>query len=387
MSELSGIEARVQTAFAGNFKKHGELGAAVSVWEKGRALTEQAGGFTDARRERPWTIDTLVLVWSATKGIGSACLLHALQENKITLDRAVANLWPEFGHNGKSAISIACLLSHSAGLPALDRKVDVLDYEAVIDALAGQTPLWEPGSAHGYHARTFGFLIDELTRRVSGLSIADYWRKNLAGPLGLDFWVGLPNEFNDRVATIYAARAGGKPKPAVFYLAMATPGTLAQRTFSSPAGLHSVSAMNKPEIRAQPIVSFNGIGSASALARFYSILADGGKANGREYFTAQTLEWMRQPLADGIDQVFGIPTAFSAGFMMDSRQSARRLFGTSPNAFGHPGAGGSHAFADPTRAIGFSYVMNQMEQTVLPSERALNLVDAVYANSEKTFKG
>ena len=385
MPGLSGIEARVQAAFAGNFKKHGELGAAVSVWREDRALTEQAGGFTDARRERPWTNDTLVLVWSATKGIGSACLLHALQENKIALERPVANLWPEFGQNGKAEISVACLLSHSAGLPALDRKVDVLDYEAVVDALEAQAPLWEPGSAHGYHARTFGFLIDELTRRVSGLSIAEYWRKNFAEALGLDFWIGLPNELNDRVATIYAARAGGNPEPAAFYRAMTTPGTLAQRTFSSPAGLHSVSAMNKPEIRAQPIVSFNGIGSARALARFYSILAGGGEAKGRPYFTAQTLEWMRKPLADGIDKVFGIPTAFSAGFMKDSKHSTRRLFGPSPDAFGHPGAGGSHAFADPARALGFAYVMNQMEQTVLPSERALNLVDAVYANSEKSL--
>ncbi len=373
------LEQRVAKAFAENFEGHGELGAAVALWQNKESRLEEAGGFTNAQRDVKWTNETLVLAWSATKGIGSACLLHALQENGITIERNVAHLWPKFGQNGKSDVSIGCLMSHSAGLPALDHKVDDLDYKAVITALEEQAPAWEPGSAHGYHARTFGFLIDELTRRVSGLSISEYWRRHLAEPFGLDFWIGLPNDLNPRVATIYAARAGGKPEPADFYRDMATPGTLAQRTFTSPAGLHSVSMMNKPEIRAQPIVSFNGIGSARALAKFYSVLAADGEFDGRQYFKTETMEWMRKTRADGIDRVFGIPTAFSAGFMKDSAQNSRRLFGTSDDAFGHPGAGGSHAFADPTRGIGFAYVMNQMEQTVLPSKRAMNLVDAVYA--------
>jgi CubicO group peptidase (beta-lactamase class C family) len=297
------LKQRLEKAFAENFEKGGELGAAVAIWQDGRPVIEKAGGFTTAQRTIKWTNDTLVLVWSATKGIGSACLLHALQEDGITLDRTVAGLWPEFRQNGKSDISIACLLSHAAGLPALDRKVDILDYEAVIEALEEQAPLWRPGSAHGYHARTFGFLIDELTRRVSGLRIAEYWRKHLADPLGLDFWIGLPNDLNARVATMYAARAGGKPEPAAFYRDMMTPGTLPQRTFTSPSGLHSVSSMNKPEIRAQPIVSLNGIGSARALAKFYSILAGHSGANGRQHFKTQTMEWMRKTLFDGVDRV------------------------------------------------------------------------------------
>ncbi len=376
------LKKRVSRAFAANFEERAELGAAVAIRKSGTLLVGEAGGFTTAQRETKWSNDTLVLVWSATKGIGSACLLHALQEYRLTPERKVAEFWPEFGQNGKADVTIACLMSHAAGLPALDRKVDVLDYPAVVAALEEQVPLWKPGSAHGYHARTFGFLIDELTRRISGRSIAEYWRKELAEPLGLEFWIGLPDELNPRVATIYAARAGGNPEPAAFYRDMMTPGTLPQRTFTSPAGLHSVSMMNKPEIRAQPIVSFNGIGSADAVAKFYSILA-GGES---DRFKQQTLDWMQTILTDGTDRVFGIPSAFSAGFMKDSAQSRRRLFGPSGEAFGHPGAGGSHAFADPQSGLGFAYVMNQMEQSVLPGDRALSLVNALYADGEKVFQ-
>jgi CubicO group peptidase (beta-lactamase class C family) len=136
--------------------------------------------------------------------------------------------------------------------------------------------------------------------------------------------------------------------------------------------------MNDPHIRAQPIVSFGGIGSASALARFYSMLANGGELNGQIFFSQQTIEWMTKTLSDGMDCVFQIPTAFSAGFMQNSQDAARRMFGPSTTSFGHPGAGGSHAFADPENKIAFAYVMNQMEQSVLPSEKSLRLVDAIY---------
>jgi CubicO group peptidase (beta-lactamase class C family) len=136
--------------------------------------------------------------------------------------------------------------------------------------------------------------------------------------------------------------------------------------------------MNDPHIRAQPIVSFGGIGSASALAKFYSMLANGGESNGQNFFSQETIDWMTTTLSDGIDRVFQIPTAFSSGFMKDSRDAARRMFAPSPTSFGHPGAGGSHAFADPENKIAFAYVMNQMEQSVLPSEKSLRLIDAIY---------
>ncbi|MBV9007818.1 MAG: beta-lactamase family protein [Verrucomicrobia bacterium] len=369
---------KIELLFRENFAERGELGAAVSIWKNGEPFLGLHGGFRDAHRQQPWTDDTIVLVWSATKGIGSACLLHAMQENKIAPARRVAEFWPEFGQNGKREITIAQLLSHSAGLCALDHNADVVDYAAVIASLQEQAPFWPPGTAHGYHARTFGFLIDELTRRITSASISAYWRSVFAEPLRLDFWIGLPRELNERCATIYAAKAGRAPEPAQFYRDLATRGTLQHKTFTSPRGLHAVSAMNKPENRALDIVSFGGIGSAHALAKFYAMLANGGELDGRRFFTPPTIALITSTITDGIDRVFEIATAFSAGFMKNSAYSQRHIFGDSPAAFGQPGAGGSTAFADPENNIAFAYVMNQMEQTLLPNEKSLRLVDAVY---------
>ncbi|PYK16611.1 MAG: esterase [Verrucomicrobia bacterium] len=373
------LREQLKPLFLENFEKFGELGAAVSVWQDGKPVVDLYGGFCDARREKPWEADTLVLVWSATKGIGSACALHVLQEHRINIDRRVAEFWPEFAQAGKKEITLAQLLSHQAGLCALDARVDILDYGAVIRALEIQKPLWPPGSAHGYHARTFGFLLDELVRRIAGKTLSQYWGEAFGKPLNLDFWIGLPEEENARVATVYAAKSGNPPKPKKFYSDLTTPGTLARKTFTSPYGLNSVSGMNTPAIRAQAIVSFGGIGSASALAKFYSMLANGGKLDGQTFFLEKTIAWMTTVLADGMDRVFQIPTAFSAGFMKDPRNAKRRLFGPSANAFGHPGAGGSHAFADHENRISFAYVMNQMEESLLPNEKSLRLVHAIYA--------
>ncbi len=372
------LRERLQPVFRENFEKIGELGAAVSVWHNGKPVVDLFGGFCDARHERPWESDTLVLIWSATKGIASACVLHVLQEHGIEIGRRVAEFWPEFAQAGKEKITLAQLLSHQAGLCALDARVDVLDYGAVIKALEVQTPLWPPGTAHGYHARTFGFLLDELVRRIARKTLSQYWREVFAQKFNLDLWIGLPEDENTRVATVYAAKSGRPPEPKKFYSDLTTPGTLARKTFTSPYGLNSVSGMNTPAIRAQPIVSFGGIGSAPALAKFYSMLANRGKLDGQTFFSEETIAWMTTTLSDGMDRVFQIPTAFSSGFMKDPRNAVRRMFGTSPNAFGHPGAGGANAFADPENRIAFAYVMNQMEQSLLPNEKSLRLVDAIY---------
>ena len=372
------LRERLKTLFRENFEKFGELGAAVSIWQDGKPVVDLYGGFCDARHEKPWEADTLVLVWSATKGIGSACLLHVLQEHRIGIDRTVAEFWPEFAQAGKERITLTQLLSHQAGLCAVDARVDVLDNCAVIRALEAQKPLWPPGTAHGYHARTFGFLLDELVRRVAGRTLSQYWREVFAQPLNLDLWIGLPEEENPRVATVYAAKSGKPPEPKKFYSDLTTPGTLARKTFTSPYGLNSVSGMNTPAVRAQPIVSFGGIGSASALATFYSMLANGGKLEGRTFFSEEIITRMTTTLTDGVDRVFQIPTAFSAGFMKDPCNAAQRMFGASLKGFGHPGAGGSHAFVDPENRVSFAYVMNQMEQSLLPNEKSLRLVDAIY---------
>src|SRR5438270_1405782 len=371
------LRQRLEPLFQENFETFGELGAAISVRQNVKELLELHCGIRDVRRVQPWTEDTIVLIWSATKGIGSACLLHVLQEHKIDIERHVGEVWPEFAQAGKETITLGQLLSHQAGLAALDRKLEILDYAAVIVALEKQEPNWPPGTAHGYHARTFGFLLDELVRRIAGTNLSEYWRKTFAEPLGLDLWIGLPEKENTRVATMYAPKAGKQPEPkdrqsgpvaaatrarpmasSDFYADLATKGTFAHKVFASPFGLNAISAMNKPAIRALPIVSFGGISSASALAKFYAILANGGRMDGREFFSERTITWMKMALSDGIDRVFQIPTAFSAGFMKDSRRtrenltalssqvSERPIFGKSMDAFGHPGAGGCHAFAD-----------------------------------------
>jgi CubicO group peptidase (beta-lactamase class C family) len=379
------LRSRLAPLFRENFEKFGELGAAVSVWQNGQLILDLRDGFRDARREQPWTDDTLVLIWSATKGLGSACLLHVLQEHKIDIQRAVAEFWPQFAQAGKEKMTIAQLMSHQAGLAALDRRVDILDYAAVIDALEKQEPNWPPGTAHGYHARTFGFLVDELVRRIAGATISEYWRKVFAEPLGLDIWIGLPKSEEHRVATMYAARIGKPSEPqnrrsgSDFYKDLATPGTLARKAFSSPSGLNAVSDMNKPENRARSFVSFGGIGSANSLGKFYAVLADGGSMpDGRSLFTERTLHWMTMTLTDGRDRIFQVPTAFSAGFMKEARDSTEKIFGGLLRGFGHPGAGGSHAFADPENRIGFAYVMNQMERSVLPNQKSLRLVNEIY---------
>ena len=372
------LTERLTPLFEENFARFGELGAAVSVWRNGRSILELHGGFRDAQREIAWTGDTIVLFWSATKGLGSACLLHVLQEHGIGLERRVAEFWPEFAQGGKDKINLAQLLSHQAGLAALDEPEDLLDYAAVVRALEKQRPLWSPGTGHGYHARTFGFLVDELVRRIDGRTIGDYWRDVFAQPLTLDIWIGLPAEENRRVASIYAAKATSAAPPDAFYRALTTPGTIQRQAFTSPRGLHSVSAMNAPENRALSIVSFSGIGSASSLAKLYAMLANGGELDGRCFFSDNTIAQMTTTLASGMDRVFAFPTAFSAGFMKDPADATQRIFGPSQLAFGHPGAGGSHAFADPENNLAFAYVMNQMEQKILPNEKSLRLVDALY---------
>ena len=373
------LRGRVEPLFQENFDQFGELGAALSVWQHGERVLDLCGGFRDARRELPWDGETLVLLWSATKGLASACVLHVLQEHGITLGRPAAEFWPEFVQGGKGEITLAQLLSHQAGLCALDERVDVLDYAAVIAALERQVPLWSPGTAHGYHARTFGFLLEELVRRIAGRPLGDYWREHFGEPMALDIWIGLPEPQHSRVATMYAAKAGKAPKPEQFYRDLMTPDTLVRRTFTSPAGLHAVSGMNAAEVRSMSFGSFGAIGSASSLAKFYAMLANAGELDGRRYFHLETIGQMATILTSGMDRVFQIPTAFSAGFMKDPVDAPERIFGPAAPAFGHPGAGGSHGFADPENGIAFAYVMNQMEQSVLPNEKSLRLVDAIYA--------
>lgn len=376
--------AAVTAQFEENFRSRGELGAAVSVWHEGKEVLSLASGWCDRQQTRPWSDDTLVLTWSVTKALASACLLHVLANDGIELSTPVAALWPEFAAGGKEAITLTQLLSHQAGLAAMDAPcTSALDHHGVAAALAAQAPNWPPGTAHGYHPRTYGFLLDELLRRRRpAQTVASYWRGIFAEPLGLDFWIGLPDEKMDLVATIYAARAGGPALTGTFYDALTDEKSLTRRAFAGPTGLQAVASMNSPEARRASIASFSGIGSARALGKFYGMLANGGMLDGRTYFPPRSLAWMNRPQTAGPDCVLCLDTAFSIGFMQDpvgaDGRKTRALFGPSPQAFGQPGAGGGHAFADPENNIAFAYLMNQMELGVLPNVKSLSLVKAIY---------
>lgn len=373
---------RITALFHENFTAYGELGAAVCVWREGREVLSLAGGFRDRAQTVPWTAATPVLFWSATKGLAAACLLHACQEHAVSPLSSVAELWPEFSQAGKERVTIAELLSHQAGLPALSAAADVRDHAAVAAALAAEAPHWPPGTGHGYHPRTFGYLVDELLRRITGTTLREYWRAQFAEPLDLDVWIGLPPERAAEAASIFPAKTA-PPEGDAFYTAFLTPDSLTARAFASPRGLDSVASMNTSEARTASFGAFGGIGTARGLAKFYALLAGGGAWEGRRFFQPATLAWMTTTLTQGPDRVLLAETAFSAGFMRDPADAhgakRRTHFGPSPRAFGHPGAGGSHAFADPDTGLAFAYVMNQMEPGVFPGPKCLRLIAALYS--------
>lgn len=374
---------RIAALFERNFTELGELGASIAIWRDGREILSLASGFRDREKTQPWTAQTPVLFWSATKGLAASCLLHACQEHGIEMTTRVATLWPEFAAAGKDAVTIAEVMSHQAGLSALSKQVSVLDHDAVVAALAAEAPHWPLGSGHGYHPRTFGFLIEEILRRITGRALRDYWREVFAEPLALDqLWIGVDPHRVDEVAPVFPAR-NTPPKGDIFFSAFLTAGSLTAKAFSSPRGLHSVASMNAPEVRTASLPAFGGVGTAAALAKFYAMLASGGALDGQRFFEPHTLDWMTTTLTQGHDRVLQMETAFSAGFMRDpvdaDGRKKRETFGPSLRAFGHPGAGGSFAFADPENGISFAYVMNQMEPGVLPNPKSLRLVEALYA--------
>jgi CubicO group peptidase (beta-lactamase class C family) len=372
--DLQGLTDR----FAENFQQHGELGASVSIRQRGAEILSLADGHIDREKTIRWTKETPVLIWSATKGLASACLIHAALAHDIKLDRNVAEIWPEYGANGKSATTLLHILSHQAGQPALrDPSASILDHDAVADQLARQTPFWNPGDAHGYHPRTYGFLLDELVRRITGgTSLGTYFRMIFGDPFDLKLWIGVPESIAHDVAPIFAPRRTRAPgSEQSFYEALSDPGSLTRTAFSTPSGLHAPSQMNDPKIRQLSIPSLGGIGTADALARFYEMLcAD-------EIFPIETIRQISETICSGKDQVLQIDTAFGIGFMKDPLSSGskiRMIFGPEVSAFGQPGSGGSLGFSDPKNELAFAYAMNQMEFGVFPNAKSLELVKSLY---------
>lgn len=377
----------VAQAFQDNFSGGREVGAGLSIFRDGGEVVSLCGGFLDTGRTLPWNRETLVLIWSATKAVSAACTLHAMQEAGAGLDTRVADFWPEFGQAGKESLTLAHVLSHRAGLCALDdAAANILDRESVVRAVEKQAPVLPVEAGPAYGPRVFGFVLDEIVRRLAGgKSLADYWRRAFADPLGIDLWIGLPEGENARVATILPPR-GGPPGAGdeLFLRAFADANSLTRRAFASPPGLSAISAMNSFQNRAASLPSMGGIASAHGLAKFHALLAGGGIANGRTFFNKKTLGWMSTRLTQGFDPVLQREMSFSAGFMMDpldgNGRKIRSLLGPSTSAFGHAGAGGSLGFADPEQGVGFGYVMNRMEGGVLPHERCTSLVRAFYGS-------
>jgi CubicO group peptidase (beta-lactamase class C family) len=370
----------VEAEFSRNFTERGEVGASVSVWNRGREILSLHRGARTKEEVDTWNADTLVPVWSASKGPAALAFLLLLHEAEISLNSPVQRLWPEM-HAG---ITFARMLSHQAGLPALDVRPSVFDHPAVAAALAAQEPAWEPGTSHGYHPRTFGFLLDECARRLTGgKPLGAVLREKITAPINADFWIGLPVSEHHRVARIYPGKlkkdTGGTE--AAFFAAFAKPESLTRRAFASPAGLHAVADMNQPAAWTAALPAMGGIGSARGLGKIYAMLANRGVWDGRTIVPEPVIDQLCTRLSNGMDRVLQLPTAFSAGCMMDpvnaNGEKLRSHFGNSPGAFGHPGAGGSHAFADPETGMAFTYVMNQMEQGVLPNAKSLSMVEGL----------
>jgi CubicO group peptidase (beta-lactamase class C family) len=375
--------SRLIHLFEENFVQYQELGASVCIIEGGEQKLNIGDGFIDRTRTTPWTSQTRVLIWSATKALASACLLHCCEQAGIALDRRVKDFWSEYGVNGKADTKLSHILSHQSGQPALRRPdIGILDHEAVVQALAEQEPFWKPGEAHGYHARTYGFLVDELVRRISsGITVAEYFRETFGQPLDLDLWIGIPSELVNDVAPIQTPRQKRESSfEDPFYQALADESSLTRLAFTTPTGPIAPSAFNAPEIRTHPLPSLGAIGTAESLARFYyGVLCE------PQFLSLELLSTLAKTIVSGQDRVLQIPTAFGLGFMKDpispEHKKLRKIFGPSPATFGQPGAGGSHAFIDPDRKLAFAYVMNQMEPGVLPNPKSMRLVDQLYADS------
>ncbi|MGJ8671846.1 serine hydrolase domain-containing protein [Rubritalea sp.] len=360
----------LKQTFWKNFEERGELGASVSVWKDGEEVLNLASGWCEREHVKPWTAETIVPFYSATKALASATLLMLLDENGLTPEDLVCRVWANFPD---SSATFAELMSHQCGLAALDQKASVFDYDAVIAAIETQEPNWDLGDGHGYHPRTFGFLLEEPVRMLTGQRLGEVFRERIAEPLDLELWIGLPESEFDRVATLYPGKMEKSDLESGFYKEFNRQGTLVRQAFSSPSGLQGVQEMNKPVAWQSGLPSMGGVGTAQGLAKFYQ-----AAIGAIPFFSEDVLGWMRTPVVMGDDRILMTPTRFSCGFQLDpldeNGEKIRQNYGKGMHAFGHPGAGGSHAFGDPDTGISFAYIMNQMDLSVLPGAKSSSLI-------------
>jgi CubicO group peptidase (beta-lactamase class C family) len=396
-----GFEA-VGAAFQANFDEGLEDGAAFAAYHRGKKVVDLWGGIADTRTGRPWLEDALVLVYSTTKGATAMCANKLAQEGAVDVGAPVVTYWPEFGQAGKEEVTVAELLSHRAGLAWVDGRLSLdqaLAWDPVIRALERQAPSWPPGSAHGYHATTYGWLVGEVVRRVSGRSLGTYLREEVAGPLGAEFFVGLPSGEEHRVARLVSflesmelgqmlpepgavgSMGGLDPTGADQQMAeyLAPDGPLT-KALSAPGGaLSDPGVWDDPRLHAAEIPAANGICDARSLACLYGACVgdvDTPAGGSRRTLTAAQLERALRPQTEGPDVVLmGLDIQWGLGFMLNAGIVGAAGLG-GPRSFGHFGMGGSAGWADPDLALGMGYVMNRMVMGTTGDTRSFRLMEA-----------
>jgi CubicO group peptidase (beta-lactamase class C family) len=372
----------VRTALEKNFYEHGELGAAVAVTLEGVPVVDIWAGWMDADRTRLWEHDTLVDVFSVGKAMAALCLLILVQRNQVELDAPVSRYWPQFGVCGKQDVTIRMLLGHRAGVPAVRRLLPefaMYDWKFMAEALAAEAPWWEPGSTHGYHVNTFGFLTGEIVRRVSGISMGEFFAREVARPLDADFHFGIDVREDNRVADYLfpgePPELGDEPDPGTQLDEDGDRQFLLTRAYMNPPGVSGLGTVNTRAWRAAEIPSANAHATARAVARIYSPLAFGGTLNGIRLLDSDVIEEAIGEAASGVDFVLDRPSRFGLGFQLTQPE---RPLGPNKRSFGHFGAGGSLGFADPDAGLAFGYVLNRSgPRWQNPRNRAL--IEAVYA--------
>lgn len=376
----------VRDTFARNFAEHNEVGAACAVYLRGELVVDLWGGLRDRAAGAPWESNTLVLVFSTTKGLAAMALAVAHSRGLFALDERVAAYWPEFAQGGKERITVRQLFAHQAGLCAIDTPLTLPildDRDALAVILARQRPAWEPGTRHGYHALSLGFYESELLRRVDPLhrSLGVFFRDEVARPLGIEFHIGLPAHVPaSRMAVIepfrplkYLLQADRDTWRMV--LAWLRPRSLTARAFGNPR-VDRASDFDGPMFRRLEVPSALGFGVVRDIAKAYGVLATGGRELGLAEATMAELRASAPPPSHGgRDEVLRADTRFAFGYL---KPSPGFRFGSGDSAFGTMGAGGSFAFADPDVGLGFAYAMNRMGLQVWSDPREQALREAVY---------
>ncbi len=366
----------VADAFRANFAGV-ELGSAFCLYVDGMPVVDLMGGYADIGRTQPYGADTLQLVFSATKGVAAICLAMLHDRGVLDYGATVASVWPEFAAAGKQDIPISWAVSHRAGLATVDNPPpieDVLKVQPILEALAAQQPLWELDGRHGYHGITYGWLAAEFLHRLTGVRMNEWLQANVVEPLGVEFWMGLPDEHQERVSPMLPGGPPSDPVDLKRMLKMFAPGAMGGRALTLDLAMGLIDenmTWNRPEVRASEIPGAGGVTNASSLAKIYA--ATIGEVDGVRLFGDRTREFVTTPVTTGTDISLLLPTKFGMGFMLTDG----KVPWIGPRTFGHVGAGGSAGYADPDLGVGFGYVMNQMMPGILGDERARSLTAAV----------